>query len=604
VTGLTSSANFPTTTSAFQTTLGGPNWGDAFVTKLNASGSAVTYSTYLGGDSFDDGVGIVVDSAGSAYLTGMTNSTNFPTTQGAFQTTIGGLYDAFATRLSADGSALIYSTYLGGSGSDNGKGIAVDPAGNAYLTGSTSSADFPATTGAFQTTFTGVAGFADDAFVTKLNANGSALTYSTFLSGSGGSDATGLALDSSGSAYVTGYAGSGFPTTTGAFQTTAAGGSDAFVTKFNANGSALIYSTYLGGSDNDLSFGIAVDSAGNAYLTGQTLALSANFPITTGSFQTTRGGGSVDAFVTKFNANGSTLIYSTFLSGAGGSTALGTALDSAGNAYVTGSAGSGFPTTTDAFQTAYGGGGDAFVTKLNASGSALISSSYLGGSGWDRGVGIVADTTGNAYLTGFTSSTNLPTTAGAFQTTYGGGNSDAFVAKVVSPDFSLSASAFSPSTVSPGGSSTATVDTTAVAGFSASVSLTCSVQPSPALAPKCSVPGSATPGTPVTLTVSTTGPTGALHSNSGSGLFYASWLPLIGLVMAGVGFSSEQKSKSLFRVAVLVCALIAGLVFAVACGGGGGSGGGNGTPTGAYTITVSGSSGSLVHSTNTMLTVQ
>jgi hypothetical protein len=262
---------------------------------------ALFYSTYLGGTGGDTGAAIAVDAAGNAYVTGVTDSSDFPTTTGAFQTTFsGGINgDAYVTTLNPAGSAVVYSTYLGGSGDENGVGIAVDAAGNAYVTGFTNSSNFPTTTGAFQTTFSGL----DDAFVTKLNPTGSVLVYSTYLGGSGGYDhGNGIAVDAAGNAYVTGQTvpytiySSNFPTTTWAFQTTLGGGYDAFVTKLNPTGSALVYSTYLGGNDNDQGFGIAVDAAGNAYVTGYTN--SSDFPTTTGAFQTTLGGGN-DAFVAK-----------------------------------------------------------------------------------------------------------------------------------------------------------------------------------------------------------------------------------------------------------------------------------------------------------------
>ena len=265
------------------------------MTKLNATGTALVYSTYLGGTSVENGNGIAVDAAGNAYVTGTTLSTDFPTTPGAYQTASGGGEDAFVTKLNATGTALVYSTYLGGSGSDDGLGIAVDAAGNAYATGQTASTNFPTTTGAYQTTFGGV----EDAFVAKLNATGTALVYSTYLGGTGFDIGIGIAVDTAGSAYVTGVTEStDFPTTPGAFQTIYGGGEDAFVTKLNPTGTALVYSTYLGGSGLDGGNGIAVDAAGNAYVTGATG--SPDFPTTPGAFQTTYGGGIYDAFVTKF----------------------------------------------------------------------------------------------------------------------------------------------------------------------------------------------------------------------------------------------------------------------------------------------------------------
>src|SRR5439155_1546373 len=219
------------------------------------------------------------DGAGNAYVTGLTDSADFPTTAGAFATSANGCDDAFVTKLNPLGTSLLYSTYLGGSGADEGLGIAVDGAGNAYVTGQTGSTDFPTTAGAFATSFNG----GDDAFVTKLNPLGTGLLYSTYLGGSGADEGLGIAVDGAGNAYVTGETDStDFPTTAGAFDTSANGGFDAFVTKLNPLGTSLLYSTYLGGSGSDCGSGIAVDGAGNAYVTGSTG--SANFPTTPGAF--------------------------------------------------------------------------------------------------------------------------------------------------------------------------------------------------------------------------------------------------------------------------------------------------------------------------------
>jgi Big-like domain-containing protein/beta-propeller repeat-containing protein len=357
VTGYTYSTNFPTTPGTFQTIFGGVY--DAFVTKLNPAGNALVYSTFLGGSNFDVGQGIAVDALGDAYVTGYTLSTNFPTTPGSFQTTSGGGTDAFVAKLNPAGNAPVYSTFLAGSSADVGQGIAVDASGAAYVTGYTLSTNFPTTPGAFQTIFGGVF----DAFVTKLNPAGNALVYSTYVGGSGFEVGYGIAVDASGAAYVTGQTDStNFPTTPGAFQTTSGGGYDAFVTKLNPAGSALVYSTFLGGSSTDVGQGIAMDGLGDAYVTGATD--STNFPTTPGAFQTTLGGG-YDALVTKLNPAGNALVYSTFLGGSSTDAGQGIAVDGLGDAYVTGSTDStNFPTTPGAFQTTLGGSYDAFVTKI------------------------------------------------------------------------------------------------------------------------------------------------------------------------------------------------------------------------------------------------
>ncbi len=395
----------------------------------------LVYSTYLGGSGFDQGYAIAVDSLGNSYVTGQTAAIDFPTTTGAFQTEYGG-GDAFVAKLNPAGNELVYSTYIAGA---SGNGIAVDSAGNAYITGDAGPLRFPTTAGAFQTVPTGY-----DAFVTKLNPTGSALVYSARFGGNLDDFSRAIALDGNGNAYITGWTVCRttictFPTVN-AFQPNFAGGNnDAFVTKIDSSGSSLVYSTYLGGGKiingtEDWGEGIAVDNAGSAYVTGYTY--SPDFPVTVGAFDTARAG--LDAFITKFSLDGTSLVYSTFLGGAGREQGQGIAVDAIGNAYVTGvtesfdspftSAYEGFPVTSGAFQTK--GSYDAFVTKLNSKGSALVYSTYLGGSAdVDRGWAIALDDAGNACITGDTISSNFPV-SNPIQGAYGGGLRDAFVTKL------------------------------------------------------------------------------------------------------------------------------------------------------------------------------
>jgi hypothetical protein len=436
VTGGAGSTDFPTTPGAFDRTLGG--FGDAFVTKLNPAGSALAYSTYLGGSRGDFSSDIAVDDAGRAYVTGITGSANFPTTPGSFDRTFGGSNDAFVTKLNPAGSALAYSTYLGAGRSEEGSDIAVDDAGRAYVTGQTFSAAFPTTPGSFDRTLgDAVFGFGD-AFVTKLKPAGSALAYSTYLGGRSSDLGSGIAVDDAGRAYVTGEiesttGSSDFPTTPGAFDRTLGGLRDAFVTKLNPAGSALAYSTYLGGrlpefdSGEDFGSDIAVDVAGSAYVTGTTG--SSDFPTTVGSFDRTLGG-SGDAFVTKLKPAGSALAYSTYLGGeSGGENGSGIALHLR-RAYITGATSSAdFPTAPWSFDRTFNGEVDAFMTKVDATGSALMYSTYLGGSNFDIGNGIAAGSAGRAYVAGSTSSSDFPTTPGAFDRTFSE-SSDGFVTKL------------------------------------------------------------------------------------------------------------------------------------------------------------------------------
>jgi hypothetical protein len=430
VAGRTSSSNFPTTVGVLQSSLAGAL--DVFVTKLNATGTGLVYCTYLGGSN-DDFIlrnGLALDSGGNAYLTGVTNSTNFPVTAGVFQSGYaGGPHDGFVSKLDPSGATLVYSTYLGGTENDEAYDIAIDGAGNAYVTG-LAQANFPTTVGAFNTTFPSLDG---EIFVTKLNATGTGLLYSTAIPGAHPATdvGTAIAVDAAGHAYVTGATRTAIGTP-GAFQTVFGGNVDGFVLKLNPAGSALVYATNLGGSGGAEPNSLAIDATGNVYVCGGT---GGNFPTTSGALQTTFAGGvgvASDAFVTKLNPTGTALVYSTYIGGNGEDSTCKLDLDQPTGVVhlVLGTRSTNLPVTPDALQPTLTGGFDVFLAKLNATGSALLYGSYFGGSGNEMtaGVGIALDLFGNPYVVGNTLSTNLPITAGAIQTMSGGGN-DGFVAK-------------------------------------------------------------------------------------------------------------------------------------------------------------------------------
>jgi len=438
ITGVTGSINFPTQNPIYDALNGDK---DAFIVKINPTGTALVYATYLGGSNREDGFGperaggIAVDSSGNAYVTGSTNSADFPTVNpiqgyGGF-----GNYDAFVTKLNAAGNGLIYSTFLGGSGSDSANAIAVDDQGSAAIVGDAGK-NFPGNP------FTS----SGHVFVVKINAAGSAIVFSKFLGGNSYEYANDVAVDSAHDIYVVGNTFStDFPVLNPAQPTKGGDNSsqhDAFVTKIKADGSALVYSPYLGGSGRDQAYGIALDDLGNAYITGVTQS-TLDFP-TQNAYQPTYGGERGDAFVTKLNAAGNAFVYSTYLGGNGeenfadGSGPAGAiAVDSTYNAFVTGyTCSANFP-TLGSFQK-YVSGCYAFITRLNAVGSALVFSTLLGPvSGGDnamRGNDIALDTQRNVYVVGQTGATDF-LTMNPLQSSYGG-LTDAFVTKL-DPHFFL-----------------------------------------------------------------------------------------------------------------------------------------------------------------------
>jgi hypothetical protein len=458
---------------------------------------AMFFSTYLGGSQSDGANAVAVDAKGYVYVTGQTYSANFPATVGALQVAEGSPPDAFVTKLQPDGSGLVWSTYLGGQGMDQGMGIAVNGQGNAYVCGVTSSPNFPVTAGAYQTTKT--TGSDTNAFLSELNAQGTGLVYSTYFASHSVNpptsvSANAIALDAAGDAFVT---GSGLvPTTAGAYQTTASGVNHAYVAKLNPAGSALLYSTYLAGSGSDTGLALGLDTSGEAYVVGSTT--SPNFPTTPGAYQTSAGGNG-DAFLTKLNAQGTGLLFSTYLGGSGADQANAVTVDKLGNAYVGGQTGSSnFPTTPGAYQPAVKGSPgdtdgfvagfdpsgaprfvtclrgtapdqvnaiavtpagepvaagptsstdfpavqaiqlssrakDAFVARLDPTGKRLLFSSTWGGTGDDSATAVALDSESRAVLVGTTTSTDLPTSSAAYQRASGGGQ-DAFVAELdISP---------------------------------------------------------------------------------------------------------------------------------------------------------------------------
>ncbi|MGA2115143.1 MAG: SBBP repeat-containing protein, partial [Bryobacteraceae bacterium] len=383
---------------------------DAFLVKMNSTGTAMVYAAYFGGTGRSSARGVAVDSGGNAYITGFAYSTDFPTTAGAYRSSTLGMADVFAMKVNPTGSALVYSALFGGAGIDLATGIAIDSSGNAYISGSTASLAFPITN-AFQSSY---GGGVQDAFVTKINATGSALLYSTFLGGTGNDVANGIAVDSSGSVYVAGYTDSlNFPVAS-ALYGAPAGQGDAFVAKLTPSGTGLVFATYLGGSQVDVASAIAIDSVDDVFVTGTTL--STDFPVTAGAFQTGNAG-SYDAFVTELNSEGSALVYSTYLGGEGSDQANAIAVHS-DVAYVAGFTYSHYYPVQEALQSALGGAQDAFVTVIAAGGGSLVWSTYFGGLEDDQANGIAVDSSASAYIAGWTLSSNFPVSGGAFQTTY------------------------------------------------------------------------------------------------------------------------------------------------------------------------------------------
>jgi hypothetical protein len=390
--GITRSFNFPTTGSAYDRTYNGDyyeDYGDVVLSKLDSNLTTLLASTYLGGNEFDIAQSLALDDSGNVYVSGQTSSSNFPTTSSAYRQNIQGDIDVFISKLDGNLSKLLASSFLG-DGNIGGRSLALDGSGNVYL----------AATGRGAT-------------VSKLDSGLTTLFASIRIGGSGQEDWTSLALDRLGNVYISGFTtSSDFPTTPGAYDRSFNGGRDIFIAKLDGNLTILLASTYLGGSATDWFYSLALDRSGNVYVTGTTESI--DFPTTPGAYSRSNNG---DVFISKLDGHLTTLLASTFL-GVGGR-AL--ALDSTGNVFVTGGAGSsGFFTIPGAFCRIYQGEGDAFVAKLDSRLTTILAATLLGGSGHDFGYSLVLDSVGNIFLTGDTTSPNFPTTPGAYDRTYGG----------------------------------------------------------------------------------------------------------------------------------------------------------------------------------------
>jgi hypothetical protein len=450
IVGSTESTDLRTTNPAQATLNGDGSAGksDAFVAKLNPEGTALLFATYLGGTNRDAAAGVAVGTDGSVFVTGVTESDNFPKSTPAAQVAYGGgPSDAFITKLNANGSAVAWSTFLGGDQTDAARAVAVSATGEAFVTGSTNSVGFP-TANALQQTPPRDDDV--DAFVAKVAADGSSFAFSTRLGGDSDDHGLDIAVDPTGNAYVTGDTRSpGFPTARpvqpgagGSAAGVAGSFSDAFVSKFGPAGNNLVYSTFLGGSDTDQGTAITVDGEGAAYVTGTTN--SPNFPVA--APLQTRKDNDTDAFVTKVNPAGSTLVYSTYLGGGGADTGTGVVVDMLGAATVAGTTGStNFPTAKPFQGVKAGGATDAFVASLTSAGDALVASSYLGGREDDQATGIaIVPGAGAPVVVGSTSSADFPT-AKPLQPSRAGAPADAFVTRV------SAAEADSPATTATGG---------------------------------------------------------------------------------------------------------------------------------------------------------
>lgn len=428
VTGL-AYPGFPVTPGVFDPTIEGV-YNDIFISKLNSGGTGLVYSTFLGGSDFDAGQDLAIDSAGRAYVAGYTTSPDFPTTPGALDDELGGGADVFVARINATGTVLEYATLLGGSGDDLGWAMALDGAGQVYLTGHTPSIDFPTTPGA---RFPAYLGDFTDAFVAKLDIDSGSLSYATYLGGAESDYGNDLAVDATGNAYVVGDTTSpDLLTTAGAVGATYQGEGDSFLVRLSAAGETLLYNTYLGGSDFDSGQAVAVEGAGRVTIAGYTR--SAGFPATAGAFEPTFQGDQ-DVFVSRLNPAGAgpaDMLYSTFVGGAGQDYPHDMALDNSGSVYVTGqTVSANFPLTAGALDPDPASL-EAFVFKLSPAGSGpadMVYSTFWGGSDLDTSFAIALDGAGDAYIAGDTSSLDFTTTSGVIDSTLEGFK-DAFVTKL------------------------------------------------------------------------------------------------------------------------------------------------------------------------------
>jgi len=371
------------------------------------------YSSYIGETGYEGANDIAVDSSGNSYIAGSTQSIKFPTTPGANDTTFnGGSYDIYVLKMNPKGSNLLYSTFIGGDNYDYGRSIAIDAKGNAYITGDTRSTNFPTTNNVHDNSYNNL----EDTVIFKLNYNGSKLLYSTYVGGNDTDRGYAIAVDANENAYVTGYTrSSDFPTTANVFNSSHTNEDDLFVLKLNQSGKKLIYSTYIGGNNDEMAYDIIIDNLENTYITGYTD--STDFPTSINAYDRTHNG-SQDVFILKLNPSGKDLVYSTYIGGSSSDIGRGIVIDSVGNVYVTGGTwSSDFPTTSGAYNRTYNYRSEIFILKLNETGSKLVFSTYISGDNLDEGYGIDIDSLGNIYVTGHTTSTNFPVTPDAYDKT-------------------------------------------------------------------------------------------------------------------------------------------------------------------------------------------
>jgi len=452
IAGTTKSNEFPITANAFTTEYCGN--GDVFIAKMNANLTRLLSSTIIGGSGIDEARGIEVDTVGNIYIAGITESSDFPIIQNGYQNSYnGGTYspygsgDAFVIKLDNDLSHLLSATFLGGTGHECCNALDIDSVGKIYVTGGTSSNDFPTTNNAYDRTYHSGGHFGDDAYISVFSSNLSDLLFSTYIGGTEDDFCEQLAISNNGDIYIGGWTSSNdFPTTLNAFDRNyGAGYYDAFVSRFSADLTNLVSSTYLGGRAWDFCYGLTTDNARNVYITGHTA--STNFPITSGAYcieYQGNGGPNVgdDTFISKFNADLSELLASTYLGGNAWENGYSIVVDNEGHIFISGTTSSAdFPTTPGVVDDTYTGGekhsGDAFISKLDTSLSSLMSSTYLGESGNEVMGQLMLDQGGNLYVAGSTGSEDFIVTDTSYDTSYNGGTADAFVVYI---DASLSIS--------------------------------------------------------------------------------------------------------------------------------------------------------------------